>query len=90
MEDMTSIKQAYQIPQNMISCHTAVIEDYFVEGHVPVEAIKKMLEEKPAIDGIALPGMPPGSPGMPGKKTEALKIYALSDGKKSEFMVISE
>lgn len=89
MEDMTSVKQAYRIPQNMISCHTAVIGDYFVEGHVTVEAIKKMLEEKPVIDGIALPGMPPGSPGMPGEKTEALKIYALFDGNKSVFMVIN-
>ncbi len=89
-EDMTSIKQKYQIPQDMTSCHTAVIGDYFVEGHVPVKAIEKMLEEKPAINGIALPGMPPGSPGMPGEKTEAFKIYALLDGAKSEFMIISE
>ncbi len=87
---MTSIKQEYQIPQDMISCHTAVIEDYFVEGHVPVKAIEEMLEEKPAINGIALPGMPPGSPGMPGEKTESFKIYALLDGAKSEFMIISE
>lgn len=83
MEDMTSIKQTYQIPQNMISCHTGIIEDYFVEGHVPVKAIEKMVEEKPAIDGIALPGMPQGSPGMPGTQTEPFKIYALFDGKKS-------
>lgn len=79
-----------QIPRNMLSCHTAVIEDYFVEGHVPVEAIRKLLEEKPDIDGISLPGMPLGSPGMPGQQTEAFVIYALSDGTTSEFMSINE
>ncbi len=87
---MSSIKKKYQIAQNMKSCHTGVIEDYFVEGHVPVEAIEEMLAEKPDISGIALPGMPPGSPGMPGQKTEAFKIYALSDGTASEFMIIGE
>ncbi len=86
---MSSIKEKYQIPQNMESCHTAVIADYFVEGHVPIEAIEELLKEKLDIDGIALPGMPSGSPGMPGQKIEAFKIYALSDGMASEFMTIS-
>lgn len=72
----------------MGSCHTAVIADYFVEGHIPIEAIEKLLEEKPGIDGIALPGMPTGSPGMPGQQTEAFKIYALSAGTASEFMTM--
>lgn len=90
VEDMSSIRREYQIPQNMESCHTAVIEHYFVEGHVPIEAIKKLLEEKPDIDGIALPGMPSGSPGMLGQKTEAFRIYALADGTPFEFMTISE
>ncbi len=87
---MSSIKKKYQIPHNMEGCHTGVIGDYFVEGHVPVEAIEELLAEKPAIGGIALPGMPSGSPGMPGQKTEAFKIYALSDGTASEFMIIGE
>jgi hypothetical protein len=85
---MASIKRKHQIPQNMESCHTAVIGDYFVEGHVPIEAIEKLLSEKPDIDGIALPGMPQGSLGMSGTKTAALKIYALSGGTASEFMTI--
>ena len=88
IEDTLSLKLEYQIPQNMISCHTAIIENYFVEGHIPVKAIDKLLAEKPDIDGIALPGMPPGAPGMPGAQTEAFKIYALSDGVPSEFMII--
>ncbi len=89
MPSLHSIKRRHKIPQNMESCHTAVIGDYFIEGHVPVEAVEKLLEEKPDIDGIALPGMPSGSPGMPGQQTEAFKIYALSGGKTSEFMIIS-
>jgi len=50
------------------SCHTAVVDGYFVEGHVPVEAIVKLRQECPDIAGIALPGMPSGSPGMPGER----------------------
>ena len=89
-EDMASIKKKYQVPQDMYSCHTTVIGDYFVEGHVPIEAIEKLLAEKPDIDGIALPDMPSGTPGMSGKQTGAFKIYALSDSIPSEFMIISE
>ena len=87
-KDLSSIKERYNIPLNMQSCHTAVIGDYFVEGHVPIEAVKKLLLEKPDIDGIALPGMPSGSPGMPGPKRQPFKIHTLVDGKSSEFMLI--
>ncbi len=85
---MSAIKSKYKIPQGMESCHTAVIAGYFVEGHVPMEAIEKLLSEKPDIDGIALPGMPQGSLGMSGTKTAVFKIYALSAGTVSEFMTI--
>lgn len=87
-EDMNAIKEKYGIPHNMQSCHTSIIEDYFVEGHVPLEAIDKLLAEKPDLDGIALPGMPSGSPGMPGLKTEEFVIYGIKDGEVSEFMKI--
>ncbi len=86
-QDMSSIKEQYQVPEEMESCHTAVIEDYFVEGHVPVEAIKKLIEEKPAIKGIALPGMPIGAPGMPGPKTSPFEVYAISDDAPSVFFI---
>jgi len=72
----------------MQSCHTTEIGDYFVEGHVPIEAIDKLLAEKPDIDGITLPDMPAGSPGMPGVKREEFVIYSLKDGESSEFMRI--
>ncbi len=53
---------------------------YFIEGHVPIEAIEKLLTEKPEIDGIALPGMPSGSPGMPGFKLSPFKIHSVKNG----------
>jgi len=87
-DDMNAIKLKHNIPRNMESCHTMVVGDYFVEGHVPVEAINKLLSEKPDIDGISLPDMPSGSPGMPGVKRLTWIIYAIKDGVQSEFMRI--
>lgn len=86
ISNMSSIKKQHQISSEMESCHTEIIEGYFVEGHVPVEAINKLLEEKPDIDGISLPGMPSGSPGMPGLKLKDFVIYSITDGVFSEFM----
>ena len=77
---LAKVKDEFGIPANMRSCHTAVIGDYFVEGHIPIEVIEKLLAEKPDIDGIALPGMPSGSPGMPGVKRGDWVIYAIKDG----------
>ena len=85
-DNLQRIKSNKQIPPDMLSCHTSMVGDYFVEGHVPIEAINKLLEEKPNIDGIALPGMPSGSAGMPGKKQGTWIIYAIKDGEVSEFM----
>lgn len=87
--DLNSIKDKYKIPQELRTCHTVIVGDYFVEGHVPLEAIEKLLKEKPAIAGIAMPGMPSGSPGMPGNKYGDFIIYAVSyDGTYQEFMRI--
>ena len=88
MRSLHSIKQKYNIPLEMQSCHTTVVGRYFIEGHVPLEAVNKLLKEQPDIDGIALPGMPIGTPGMPGKKEEPYIIYQLIDGKFSIFMTI--
>lgn len=83
---MNPIKAQYDVPVQMQSCHTSIIGNYFVEGHIPREAIDKLLSEKPAIAGIAMPGMPSGSPGMPGSK-EPFIIYAIgTDGSIAEFM----
>ena len=63
-DDMTAIKQRYGVPENVRSCHTAVIDGYVIEGHVPADDIKRLLAEKPDATGLAVPGMPLGSPGM--------------------------
>jgi len=86
VQDISSIKDKYNIPYKLQSCHTTIIGDYFVEGHVPIEAINKLLQEKPDILGIALPGMPSGAPGMPGSK-EPFIIYGVNkDESYVEFM----
>ena len=64
VEDVSAIKNQYQIPNNLRSCHSAQIANYTIEGHVPIESINKLFREKPSIEGIAVPGMPLGSPGM--------------------------
>jgi len=88
MRSLQTVKQKYNIPLEMQSCHTTIMGEYFIEGHVPYEAINKLLKEQPDIDGIALPGMPIGTPGMPGEKDEPYVIYQLIDGKSSVFMTI--
>ncbi len=77
LDDISTIKSRYKIPINMQSCHTTIIDNYFIEGHVPIEAIIKLMKEKPNIAGISLPGMPPGSPGMTGIKRGPFQIYSI-------------
>ena len=66
IEDMDPLKTRLGIPRDLESCHTAKVGDYLIEGHVPEPAIAKLLAERPAVKGLALPGMPAGSPGMDG------------------------
>jgi hypothetical protein len=91
-DDMTAIKRAHNLPAATWSCHTALIDGYVVEGHVPIAAIEDLLEQRPAIDGIALPGMPAGSPGMPagspgmpGVPEGPLQVLAVDDGSATAF-----
>ena len=87
--DMSSVKSKYNVPAQLGSCHTTIVGNYFVEGHVPAEAIIKLLTEKPDIAGIGMPGMPSGSPGMPGAKQGDFVIYSVGkDGSTNEFMRI--
>lgn len=79
-DDMDAIKKRYGTAR-AASCHTALMNGYVVEGHVPVRAIRKMLREKPAIAGISAPGMPQHSPGMGEEKPGTLTIYAIPKGK---------
>ena len=62
--DMNAIKTRYQVTRAIASCHTALVGGYVVEGHVPADLIRRLLAEKPKVVGLAVPGMPVGSPGM--------------------------
>ncbi len=87
-ENMQAVKERFNIPRQLWSCHNSIVEGYFVEGHVPLEAVGKLLNIRPAVDGIALPGMPAGSPGMGGVKTEPFTIYSSTNGVASVFMCL--
>ena len=63
-EDVESIKKKYGVPENLASCHTAIADRYVIEGHIPADDIQRLLQEAPKVIGIAVPGMPIGSPGM--------------------------
>lgn len=78
--DLEQIRQMSGVPDDLDGCHTTVIGRYVVEGHVPVEVIQRLLTEKPAIKGVSLPGMPNGTPGMPGPKDGPFRIFAFGDG----------
>jgi hypothetical protein len=64
VQDMGPIKSLYQVPSELQSCHTAIVDGYVIEGHVPVREINRLLSERPDIIGLAVAGMPIGSPGM--------------------------
>jgi hypothetical protein len=83
--DLALIRRRYGVPERLAGCHTMIIGDYVVEGHVPIGAVNKLLRELPKIRGISLPGMPEGSPGMTGEKTEPFTIYEISDGEEKVF-----
>lgn len=78
--DLPLIQQRQGVPAGLEGCHTTLVAGYFVDGHVPVSAFNRLLAERPPIDGITLPGMPPGSPGMGGPKMEPFLIYAVVKG----------
>ena len=62
--NLTAIKDQYQVPAALQSCHTAIVDGYIIEGHVPAAEVERLLTERPDIAGLAVPGMPLGSPGM--------------------------
>ncbi len=87
-DDMSPVKQRLGIVPEHASCHTAEVAGYVVEGHVPASDIRRLLRERPAIRGLALPGMPLGSPGMEieGVAAQAYTVLAMGkDGKTSAY-----
>jgi len=85
--DMSLIRRQHGVPEKLEGCHIMIIDGYVVEGHVPAASINKLLTERPKIKGISLPGMPDGSPGMTGRKSEPFTIYEISDGEPKVFAV---
>ncbi len=80
--DVSTIKKELGVPSNLQSCHTAKVDGYVVEGHVPADLIAKLQREKPQIKGLAVPGMPMGSPGMEGPHKDAYNVISFdADGK---------
>jgi len=79
VQDMAPIKAQNFVPTELQSCHTAIVDGYVIEGHVPVAEIQRMLDERPDIIGLAVAGMPTGSPGMevPGAATEPFDVISL-------------
>jgi hypothetical protein len=87
VEDIDVVKKTYGVPPALTSCHTALVGGYVLEGHVPADSVKRMMSEKPAIAGIAVPGMPAGSPGMevPGRKDAFSVISFDKTGKQAVY-----
>lgn len=83
--DMASIKSKQRVPADLASCHTAVIDGYTIEGHVPAQAILRLITEKPAGRGLAVPGMPAGSPGMEGGRPEIYDVVLFGDDSARRF-----
>lgn len=82
--DLRSMKQQLGVPDELGSCHTAQVESYVIEGHVPVGAILRLLREKPIATGLAVPGMPVGSPGMEGGAPEVYDVVLFGpEGRRS-------
>lgn len=84
--DVDRVKREHHVPAPLSACHTALVGGYFVEGHVPAEDVTRLLKEKPRIAGLAVPGMPIGSPGMEGPNPEPYETLAVgTDGKATVF-----
>lgn len=77
--NMSPIKTELGVPRHLQSCHTATVGGYVLEGHVPAEEIARLLKEKPQIKGLAVPGMPMGSPGMEGPRKDAYDVVTFQE-----------
>jgi hypothetical protein len=82
VDDLTPVRVAAGVPADLAGCHTAKVDGYVIEGHVPVAAVQRLLAERPAVSGLAVPGMPIGSPGMEieGTPAEPFDVIAFAAG----------
>lgn len=84
--DLMVVKRDAGVPTQLSSCHTAIVDGYVVEGHIPAEHVKSLLADRPDVAGIAVPGMPIGSPGMEGPNPQPYQVYAFTrDGQPSVY-----
>ncbi len=79
VKDVTPIKTENKVPAKLASCHTALIGGYVIEGHVPADLIHRLLKERPAVKGLAVPDMPVGSPGMEGMFSQDYDVLTFDD-----------
>lgn len=85
IKDLTPVKQQYGIPEELAACHTATVAGYVIEGHVPAEDIQRLLAENPDLAGLAVPGMPIGSPGMEsGDYVEPYTVFSITNAGKTK------
>jgi hypothetical protein len=82
--EMTEIKRTLGVPDGLTACHTAVVNGYLIEGHVPAADIARLLEQKPKIAGLAVPGMPMGSPGMEGPRAQHYQVVSFDKAGKTK------
>jgi hypothetical protein len=86
VDDTGTVRRQHGIPDRLGGCHTAVVEGYAIEGHVPAREIRRLLAERPKAKGLAVPGMPAGSPGMPSKQPEPYDVLLVKpDGTSAVF-----
>jgi hypothetical protein len=86
VKDPGVYRARYGIPDALAGCHTGVVQGYAIEGHVPAREIKRLLAERPKARGLAVPGMPPGSPGMPSARPQPYDVLLVkTDGTTAVF-----
>ncbi|MCW5313475.1 DUF411 domain-containing protein [Nostoc sp. KVJ3] len=77
--EIETVKQKYNVPDNLSSCHTAIVNGYVIEGHVPANDIKRLLQENPNVVGLSVPQMPVGTPGMEiGNQKDPFTVFAFA------------
>jgi hypothetical protein len=84
--DIDAVKKRLNVPADLAACHTAEVAGYVVEGHVPASALKRFLNEKPNATGLAVPGMPIGSPGMDGGTPETYTVIQFGPQGRTNYM----
>lgn len=86
VDDLTPLRRAEGVPEALEGCHTILVGDYVVEGHISAGSIRRLISERPeGVKGIAMPGMPTGVPGMPGDHEGPIDVFAFGDGHPTVF-----